>query len=261
MADTISTTTDQCAVLIVAPNPDSVLQSLGASLTSGGAAVQFTPDVYMAMARLARGEPFGHIVVEAAALDEYERAFLTLAPDYFPSVAFYVPIRSALDERITDNARYEALTAAGITDAILGIRDAEIAEAADDVEDEAAGAWGEPRVIGDAAEAAEASEAVAAPEAPTPHGDPPAGALSTDGGLDHQPEGPTLHDAVRERMGFQSPPPRRRPPGGSDDGPIGGEAPEPPRVTREEMNALLGEDDDDVLDAEESRDDTEEEGA
>ncbi|MCB9857890.1 MAG: hypothetical protein H6818_19580 [Phycisphaerales bacterium] len=234
MADTTSTTTDQCAVLIVAPSPDDLLLRLGQSLQQTGASVHFTTDVYMAMARLATGEHFGHIVVEAAALDDYERTFLTLAPQYYESTSFYVPARSILDERMLTHGRYEVLSPDGIVDAVLGIRDAETLEATMDA------TLAEPRTIGEPDEAVQPSNA----EIDTAGSlSPPK--LSTDGGIDHEVDGPSLHDAVRERMGANggSPAQRRRPPGSSEP-----PADPPPqsdlRVSREEMDALLGGEDD-----------------
>jgi hypothetical protein len=219
---------------------------LGQSLTTGGVAVFFATDVYMAMARLATGGPFGHVVVEAAALDDYERAFLTVAPDYFPDCSFYVPIRSPLDERVDDAGRFEALPADMITDAILGIRDAEIVEAATDEDDSP---WSQPRVIGETGVSApppqDTSPSLGEHQ---PHGDPLARKLSTDGGIDESRGEPSLHDSVRERMGAKAPPPRRRPPGATDDVPAGAVPNESPRISREEMNALLG-DDDEILEA------------
>lgn len=250
MADTTSTSTDQCAVLIVAPSPDNVLLHLGQSLSETGAAVHFTTDVYMAMARLATGERFEHVVVEAAALDDYERSFLRIAPQYYETSSFYVPARSVLDDRMLAEGRYEVLSPDGIVDAVLGIREAETAESADEVAAEAA--WIGPRTIGEAAPPEEETAQ------PTPDAPPAGSRLSTDGGVDDEQTGPSLHDAVRERMGNEGAAPvqRRRPPGSTEPPP---ETPPPEsdtRVSREEMDALLGHDEDtldDMTDA--TRDD------
>lgn len=237
MADTSTTaTTDQCAVLIVAPSPDDVLLRLGQSLSETGAAVHFTTDVYMAMARLANGEQFEHVVVEAAGLDDYERAFLKIAPQYYETSAFYVPARAVLDDHALAEGRYEVLSPGGIVDAVLGIREAETAESAADTEAE----WTEPRTIGEPElpDAKEFHDASHPPEAPPK--------LSTDGGVDDDQLGPSLHDAVRQRMGGEASPPapRRRPPGSTEppDAPPAAET--DARVSREEMDALLGHDDD-----------------
>lgn len=235
MSDTTSATTDQCAVLIVAPSPDDLLLRLGQSLQETGAAVHFTTDVYMAMARLATGERFGHIVVEAAALDDYERSFLTLAPQYYESSSFYVPARSILDERMLTQGRYDVLSPDGIVDAVLGIRDAETLEATIEA------SLAEPRTIGEPDEAVQPSNADIDTAGPL---SPPK--LSTDGGIDDEDHRPSLHDAVRERMGGNggAPAQRRRPPGSTEP------PADPPsnesdtRVSREEMDALLGSEDD-----------------
>ncbi|HPF38435.1 MAG TPA: hypothetical protein P5081_24300 [Phycisphaerae bacterium] len=249
MADTTSTKTDQTSVLIVAPSPDDLLLRLGQSLQETGAAVHFTTDVYMAMARLATGERFGHVVVEAAALDDYERSFLSLAPQYYESASFYVPARSVLDERMLTQGRYDVLSPDGIVDAVLGIRDAETLEAAE-------ATWSEPRTIGEPDEDVQPSNvesdtagACFAPanEAPQPP------RLSTDGDMDASQSGPSLHDAVRERMGANGGGVQRRRPPGAPPAPSDTTPPESEtRVSREEMDALLGADDetlDDMTDA------------
>lgn len=239
MANTPTTTTDQCAVLIIAPSPDEVLIQLGQSLSNTGASVHFTTDVYMAMARLATGERFAHVVVEAAALDDYETTFLSLAPQYYETSEFYVPARSVLDSRMLAHGRYEILAPDGIVDAVLGIRDAETLEAAAEAES----TWTQPRTIGDQ----EADVSSAAVEATNDATAPPR--LSTDGGVGEQ-DGPSLHDAVRQRMGADNgaTTQRRRPPGSTEPP---AESPQPAsdvRVSREEMDALLQEDDDETLD-------------
>ena len=238
MADTTTASTDQCAVLIVAPSPDDLLLQLGQSLTDTGASVHFTTDVYMAMARLATGEQFAHIVVEAAALDEYERAFLSLAPQYHESSNFYVPRRSVLDEQNLADGRYEILSPDGIVDAVLGIREAETLETTSDVEPP----WSQPRTIG-APDPSDVSTSHTFDQ-PSHETSAPSSNLSTDGGLEADPVGPSLHDAVRERMGADGAAPvhRRRPPGV----PAPSQDPTPQsssRVSREEMDALLGDDD------------------
>ncbi len=212
-----------------------MLLQLGQSLTNTGASVHFTTDVYMAMARLAMGERFGHVIIEAAALDEHERAFLTLAPQYHESSNFYVPHRSILDDRMLHEGRYEILSPDGIVDAVLGIREAETLEAENEVEPP----WSEPRTIGDPEPTHEAPAPV--PDQ-TGHEIPAKpSSLSTDGGLDAERDGPSLHDAVRERMAADglAPANRRRPPGASAPSEEPAQQSDT-RVSREEMDALLG---------------------
>lgn len=76
--------------------------------------------------------------------------------------------------------------------------------------------------------------------------------LSTDGGPETPAEGPSLHDAVRQRMGGATPPPGRRLPPGAMAFPNVGPNSDPRRlgamsdqsITPEEIEALLSTDDD-----------------
>jgi len=248
-------TTDQ-TVLIVAANPGGDLLAFGEQLASTGASVHFTTDVYAAMARLALGEPFSHVVVDAAALDGYDESFLSLAPQYFRDVEFHVPQAAAAANRMLPPGRFEPGAPAEIFDRIVGIREAEVADATES--DEPYVGINVEHAVADSSsyadQNADATDELApdhSQDAPAdevheekqhhdgPHGDPLEQQLSTDGGADHENDGPSLHDSVRQKMGGGlNPPPRRRPPGATDDAP-----PDPQqdaRLSAEEMDALLG---------------------
>ncbi len=259
-------TTDQ-TVLIVAANPGGDLLAFGEQLASTGASVHFTTDVYAAMARLALGEPFSHVVVDAAALDGYDEAFLSLAPQYFRDVEFHVPRMMTSSQRMLPPGRFEPGAPADIFDRIVGIREAEVADAVE-TDEPYVGANVE-HAVSDTAEYADqnadatdelsvdhsqdrAEESVheETQHHDGPHGDPLSPQLSTDGGSDRHDDGPSLHDSVRQKMGGGlNAPQRRRPPGASDDAPS--DPQQDARLSSEEMDALLGRNEEPSADEEE----------
>lgn len=184
------------SVLIVSDADDGAVRDCASALTDAGAGVEVVPDVYAAMARLTLGRNVGRVLLDVRTLDDKEMSFLRVASRYHPSVEVLVPSFNGTAERM-------ASFGAGVQ--------------AVDVE----------FII----------DSVTAELAPTTGVEaPPGGALSTDGGAESGAAGPSLHDAVRERMAGDDPrvirraPPRQTP---REPGPA------KPTLSPEELDALL----------------------
>lgn len=76
-------TSNRPVVLVVSDNSEHPLQRLGETLKQRGCDVYGVPDVYAAMAYLARGLGADYVLLDAARLDAQESEFLVLAPRYF----------------------------------------------------------------------------------------------------------------------------------------------------------------------------------
>ncbi len=299
------------SLLFVFDGMDEAISRCGEEMMSHGARVEWSPDVYSAMALLASGSIPDRLIVDVRGLDNHEMQFLQLAPRYYPSLRLTVARISGAAERIGGlQGRFDIATLTEIYDETLGIRPAVATNAADETEvvqwrvddatdvvemgvpigevaapndDERGTTWGEESdaahvwppendadsqaIHADEYDLAEIDLERAAPR-DVDSGDttvqrnmrPLQIPLSTDGVTDEAAGGPSLHEAVRQRMGGIGPAPARRlPPAAlehrdeqASDGRAGEieQGPAPSHeltdsrstITPEEMDALLHDD-------------------
>ena len=298
------------SLLFVFDGMDEAISRCGEEMMRHGARVEWSPDVYSAMALLASGNIPDRLIVDVRGLDDHEMQFLLLAPRYYPSLRLTVARISGAAERLGGlHGRFDIATLSEISDETLGIRPAVATTATDATEvvewrvDDATDMveYGAPvseeeapvddrgttwREEGDASHVWPPDDDADSPanhsdeydlaeielERPAPQDvesggtpdhrpiRPPQSPLSTDGLTDDARGGPSLHEAVRQRMGGMGPAPARRHPpvapdhhderasndekGASEHGPASfrefadGHSP----VTPEEMDALLRDD-------------------
>jgi len=238
-------------VLFVFNGQDEPLCRCCQTLTDGGVQVYYVPDVYSAMAQLARGPAPGHLVVDIRLLDNYEMGFLALVPHYYPNTELLVPLLEGTAERAANHARHiETVALQDLTDGILGIRPAVTASASDDEVVEWVGEEVcdvavpadvlDPAPVETASPIAQQDQEPQAIDGGQDALESPASAdtLSTDGGAESTEPGLALHEVVRQRMaGRQTSriprtPPRAAPPADSAMSPSSA-------VSPEEMEALL----------------------
>ncbi len=226
-------TDTRVAVLLLFNGRDAALLEFGDGLRQRGVDVHAASDVYAAMALLATGLPARHVVVDVRQLDNDEMQFLSLAPRYYPGLQILVPpLEGTIARQQGRTGRAVVLPPADLIESILGIPFAVTAEGMDEPE-------GRPEWLG---------------EPVADNDEQRAAALSTDGGPDAADDGPTLHEAVRQRMANDvSGPVRRRPPGqhtvpaaftspsgdGQDDRPSSDAG----ALSADEIDALLGDPD------------------
>jgi hypothetical protein len=220
------------AVLLLFNGRDAALLEFADGLRQRGVDVHPVPDVYAAMALLAGGLAIRHVVVDVRQLDDDEMQFLGLAPKYFAGLHILVPLlEGTIARQHKETGRAVILPPADLIESILGIPFAVTAEGLDDP-DGGPGWFGEP--MADDGELRELP-------------------LSTAGGPDAAGDGPTLHEAVRQRMGEGAAgPARRRPPGqpvvpvdrvrsAPPDGQHEGPSSSAGALSPDEIDALLGE--------------------
>lgn len=122
-------------ILIVFNGADSAICDCGELMMGQGAAVQWVPDVYTAMAQFASGNVPHRLIVDVRQLDEHELAFLELAPRYYPKIRVTVPVLDGTSERLNGRSgKFEVLSLTDINDEFLGIRSAVTAEEPVDAE-------------------------------------------------------------------------------------------------------------------------------
>jgi len=228
-------TEDRVAVLLLFNGRDAALLEFADGLRQRGVDVHPVPDVYAAMALLAGGLAARHVVVDVRQLDDDEMQFLGLAPRYFAGLHILVPLlEGTIARQHEQTGRALILPPADLIESILGIPFAVTAEGLDEP-DGGPGWFAEPMAEEDQQR-----------EQP----------LSTDGGPDAAGDGPTLHEAVRQRMGEGATSPARRRPPGQPVSPVDRVRPTPPdrqdkdpssragALSPDEIDALLGEPDD-----------------
>jgi hypothetical protein len=226
---------DNPRVLIVSDTDDASIRDCAASLTNAGAVVETAPDVYAAMAMLAVQSDIQAVLLDVRTLDDAEVAFQRLAARYYPAVAVMVPSLPGTARRISSyGSALRAVDEAAIVSSL------ERRFAPVDTDD---------------------TEAVAITQDPqAPAGTPDT--LSTDGGPEAVGDTPAAHESVRQRMAGDDPreprrtPPRRAPPRtvepdnppapevdsvSADGSPDSAAPPEPAALSPEEVDALLGE--------------------
>jgi hypothetical protein len=170
-------------ILLVSNAQDDSLREAVEQLHGAGALVEIAADVYAAMARLAKGERFDRVAVDVRTLDRAESAFLQLAERYFDGIRVEVPWLDGTTRAVVQLGQPE-------------LRTTEIAEMVAGIVKGTATA-----TAGDSTE-------------PSREAAPPPPRLSTDGVAADTTTGPSLHEAVRLRMGGgdEPAPQRRRPP-------------------------------------------------
>lgn len=215
---------DPMFVLAVGDDGSPPFAALLRRLLDAGIRFEPAPDVYSAMAHLATHELVRHVILDVRLLDRTEAAFLQLAPRYYPSVDFIVPLLPGTQERL--NALVPERRAVAPEQIVPMLKESR----ATGVHDEPNSTFGPAESGGAAGQAVHEHELsppfqtklVAGSVEPEPT---PPEALSTDGGPEAADGGPPLHEAVRLRMGGGTPVMRRRPPGKSPapDGPDAGQ--------------------------------------
>ncbi len=238
------TVSKRVTLLVSSTNDDWVLDC-AERLAEAGASVDLVPNVYAAMARLTLDTDIRRVLLDIRTMDKGEAAFLRVAARYYPSIDVIIPAFPGAAERaaalgiglpptsvdaVTAAAELEDALAAPTTDASTEVT---AAAAGDDATDHVTdGGVTEADVEAPPGELA----ASLPPQTPTSQADPvqqeppldpndelpldadsdsvaaPTGALSTDGGPESAPAGPSLHDAVRARMAGDDPRTSRRPP-------------------------------------------------
>lgn len=211
---------ERSSLLVVCDRRGDAAHSLVEALRQGGFRPTVLPDVYAAMATLARHPGPCRMILDVRQLDQSELTFLNLAPRYFPKLDLIAPVFSGTAQRTAELAPgLRSATVEGILQWV-----SRGAQASTSGYDRRAGetarfdeaAVGSQQLREDTVEVSEAGEADAyEPEArPSPATPPPRPArLSTDGGPEHAATGPALHEAVRMRMAGDDPRlVRRRPP-------------------------------------------------
>jgi hypothetical protein len=248
-------TTRQPHVLVVSDSGDASLQACLAGLASAGARVTTVADVYTAMAKLALGMDASIVLLDARTLDERELSFPRLAARYHPAVKVVVPLLDGTAQRLgAGSAGLHAVDIASIVASIQAQHAPSLealsppqplavqAERLEQLEAQPAPPWegeapAEPPESDEPEpddESAAGEEAISPTAAPAP-GVTPLLRLSTDGGPEAAPPGPSLHEAVRARMTGDDPRrTRRAPPARPAE--EGRKAP----LSPEELDALLG---------------------
>jgi hypothetical protein len=240
-------TTRQPHILVVSDSGDASLQACLAELASAGARVTTVADVYTAMAKLALGMDTSIVLLDARTLDERELSFPRLAARYHPAVKVIVPLLDGTAQRLgaglvglhpvdvasivasiqaqhapslealsppqpvaTPADRGERAEAEVQAEPALEPADADEALASDEGEPDDESAAGEEAISPTAAplNVAQPPSAVS----PATGGTPVPHRLSTDGGPEAAPPGPSLHEAVRARMTGDDPRRTRRAP-------------------------------------------------
>ena len=244
-------------VLVVSDSGDASLQACLAGLASAGARVTTVADVYTAMAKLALGMDASLVLLDARTLDERELSFPRLAARYHPAAKVVVPLLDGTAQRLGAGSvglhpvdiasivasvqaqrvpNLEALSPPQpvATPADRGERaeaeaelQAEPALEPADADETLASDEGEPDD-----ESAAGEEAISPTAAPAPGVTPLR--LSTDGGPEAAPPGPSLHEAVRARMTGDDPRRTRRTPPARP-----AEEDRKPPLSPEELDALL----------------------
>ncbi|MBN2562545.1 MAG: hypothetical protein JXQ75_16595 [Phycisphaerae bacterium] len=195
-------------VLIVCDPDDEPVRACVTALTGAGAHVKVVRDAYTAMAQLALGENISRVILDVRILDDNELSFQRVAARYYPSVEVMVPLLEGTGQRL---ATCDA-----------GVRPVDVASIVASITTELAPALVPP--------------AGHPPDEPVPDAAQPTlqrNTLSTDGGPESAPAGPSLHEAVRDRMASDDPRTmervvRRRPPGASSREAPPAEVPSPP---------------------------------
>lgn len=240
-------TIDSQIVLIVADGQDESLLECGEKLRSCGLMVHSVPDVYSAMARLARDFAARRVIVDIRRLDNHEMNFLNLAPRYYEKLQVMVPLLEGTTERAASHpGNYSALPLGAISDSLLGIRGPDVTELQDAAE---VVEWSAelPTECPEAEIAEVAEEFVELPESNPEVNDVFSDSLSTGGGTESTIDGPSLHEAVRQRMAdtaFGADPIRRKPPAGSPVDSHHAPQGDASTLSAEEINALLKEEED-----------------
>lgn len=240
-----------CRLLIVSDGQDESIRWCSERVRQAGVRVQCVPDVYAAMALLAQGAAISHVLVDVRQLDQEEMRFLEVAPRYGGGAEFFVPRLGDINENRAGYGRRVSIVEIGdLAAAILGLRDAVTPEQGDDME---VVEWAEP--AGERPQIAEPAEEwlpTSTPvDAPTGSDPPQRSPRSIEGGLDETEGGPSLHEAVRERMGGGGAIPLRRTPPPAKPATEDPAAAQPAEwaasqnreLTREEVEALLRDDD------------------
>jgi len=259
-------TPSQPAVLIVSDRCDGALEQMMRRVEEQGWRVVHVPDVYAAMARLARERSLRYVLLDVRPLDRHEAAFADLAPRYYPGIELIAPLLKGTAERLseylprlrsaTPEAIVEALSGEAVEPAVIGDSSVGPEQSAAGRDAERTAQTDEPSASnGDACQEMAAAESgrPATPEPPTaaaanaPLPAPAAIRLSTDGGPDEAHSGPALHEVVRMRMAGDDPRAVRRRPPSKSAPPQPTRSPgqtEPDRgssLLREELDALLAE--------------------
>jgi hypothetical protein len=176
---------------------DASLHEALALLADAGAAVEIAPDVYTAMARLARNGGFSRVLVDVRGLDDAEMSFIRLAGQYFPGIQVAVPVLAG--------------TAARLSGAHNSVRAVPMVAIAASLQDEPAAVRSVPAHTEEPSATQQRGETERTPQPPqgaaTPTERRP---LSTDGGPEAAGEGPPLYEAVRMRMSEGTTAPVRR---------------------------------------------------
>ncbi len=122
-------------ILIIFDGADETICDCGELMMNQGAKVQWVPDVYTAMAQFASGNVPERVIVDVRQLDEFELAFLDLAPRYYPGIHVTIPELDGTAERLSGRSgKFDILTITELNDEFLGIRAAVTAEEPDDAE-------------------------------------------------------------------------------------------------------------------------------
>ncbi len=240
--------------MVVSDNCEQPLQRLGETLKERGCDVYTVPDVYAAMAYLARGVGADFVLLDGARLDRQEAEFLVLAPQYFDRTRLLYISDTVAPHR--DGAAHPRAWVASIEQmlqSVLAVGQAPTAEPQDargpeDYSVEHPAEWPEAQALdlgpveaaGDAGVPANGQSSDAGEAAGQ------AAEARVDTGTVALPTEPALHDAVRQRMAeFRPPTVSRTPPKSSGGEPFAegavAHAAGSPRdlVTPEELDALL----------------------
>ncbi|MFH1418794.1 MAG: hypothetical protein ABII12_10990 [Planctomycetota bacterium] len=89
----------EITVLIVSDVDDVATSAFSAALAEARVRSEIVPDVYAATARLAAGTPLSHVVVDMRSLDSQEAAFLRLVRRFYPGSEVVVPAFEGVGER------------------------------------------------------------------------------------------------------------------------------------------------------------------
>ncbi len=232
-----SDTTTDTSVLIVSDVDDVGAQAFFASLIEAHLRSEIVPDVYAATARLAGGAAYSHVIVDMRSVDSQEAAFLRLVRRFYPDSEIVVPAFEGVGERLAVAAAgFDVVPVDRVLDQITTVGDT----------------WGaelgySPDQNRDGDQSRDREGAVSVPEEGSTglEEGPLAKTRGSDQGYDsdqsrdregavsvqeeeptvldnepladtHSSEGPSLYEAVRERMsadGVRSI--RRRPPSGA----------------------------------------------
>lgn len=246
-------------LLIVSDLHDETFCAGVEELRAAGAAIQMAPDVYTALACLATGEKNLRVVLDVRTIDEREMAFSRVVARYYPTVEVVIPRLEGTAERLARStvglrAIDVRTLAARIEEESRLSLDLECVPAGEELRTSVPNptATLEPPLLPVADAPAEQESPLPteelAPAQPTATETPP---LSTDGGPEAVPPGPSLHDAVRARMAGDDPrntarrtppgSPRVSPPAAAGSAPPAMSAADRPNLSPEEYDALLGE--------------------